>query len=114
MEGMWVRSLGWEDPLEEEMATHSSIFAWKFHGQKSLAGYSPWGCKTVRHNEKAHTHTHTQTHTQGDLQRVLVSGTQQSDAVIRKCVGARLQGCVRLFVTSWIAALQASLSLTTS
>ena len=25
----WVRSLGWEDPLEEEMATHSSILAWE-------------------------------------------------------------------------------------
>ena len=31
---------GQENPLEEEMATHSSIFAWKIHGQKSLAGYS--------------------------------------------------------------------------
>ena len=27
---MWVQSLGWEDFLEEEMATHSSILAWKF------------------------------------------------------------------------------------
>ena len=26
---IWVWSLGWEDPLEEDMATHSSIFAWK-------------------------------------------------------------------------------------
>ena len=26
---MWVQSLGWEDPLEKEMATHSSILAWK-------------------------------------------------------------------------------------
>ena len=26
---MWARSLGWEDPLEEEMATQSSIFAWR-------------------------------------------------------------------------------------
>ena len=26
---MWVRSLGWEDPLEEEMATHSSILGWR-------------------------------------------------------------------------------------
>ena len=26
---MWVQSLGWEDPLEEEMATHSSTFAWR-------------------------------------------------------------------------------------
>ena len=29
--------------LEKEMATHSSIFAWKIHGQRSLTGYSPWG-----------------------------------------------------------------------
>ena len=31
--------------LEKEMATHSSIFAWKIHGQRSLTGYSPWGLK---------------------------------------------------------------------
>ena len=29
MRGTWVRSLGWEDPLEEGMATHSSILAWR-------------------------------------------------------------------------------------
>ena len=29
MQGTWVPSLGWEDPLEKEMATHSSILAWK-------------------------------------------------------------------------------------
>ena len=28
----WVRALGQEDPLEKEMATHSSILAWKIHG----------------------------------------------------------------------------------
>ena len=38
----WVRSLGREGGLEEEMATHSSILAGKSHGQRSLAGYSPW------------------------------------------------------------------------
>ena len=32
------------------MATHSSILAWKMHGQRSLAGYSPWGHKIVRHD----------------------------------------------------------------
>ena len=32
-------------PLEEGMATHFSILAWEFHGQRSLAGYSPWGHK---------------------------------------------------------------------
>ena len=33
----WVRSLGQEDPLEEDMATHSSVLAGKPHGQRSLA-----------------------------------------------------------------------------
>ena len=50
-----VQSLGWEDPLEEEMATHFSILAWKFHWQKSLVGDSPWGCKRIRY-DSAHTH----------------------------------------------------------
>ena len=40
---MQVRSLSWEDPLEEEMATHSSILAWRIPWTESLAGYSPWG-----------------------------------------------------------------------
>ena len=47
---MWVRSLGQEDPLDEEMATSSSILAWeiprteepgRLHEQRRLAGYSP-------------------------------------------------------------------------
>ena len=42
---MQVRSLGQEDPLEEEMATHASSLAWRIHGRRSLAGYSPQGCK---------------------------------------------------------------------
>ena len=37
---MRVQSLGWEDPLEEGMATHSSVLAWEIHGQRSLAGYN--------------------------------------------------------------------------
>ena len=41
--GVW--SLGWEDPLEKEMATHSSIHAWRFHGRRSLASYSLQGHK---------------------------------------------------------------------
>ena len=40
-----VQSLGQEDPLEEGMATQSSILAWEIHGQRSLAGYSPRDCK---------------------------------------------------------------------
>ena len=45
MQETWVRSLGREDRLEKEMATHSRIFAWRIRGQRSLVGYSPLGCK---------------------------------------------------------------------
>ena len=46
----WVQSLGQEDPLEKEMATHSSILAWKILWKRSLVGYSPWGRKESGHN----------------------------------------------------------------
>ena len=49
-----VQSLGQEDPLEKEMATHSSILAWKIHGQRSLVGYSPWGRKELDTAERLH------------------------------------------------------------
>ena len=42
---MRVRSLGLEDPLEEERATHSSTLDRKSYGQRSLVGFSPWGHK---------------------------------------------------------------------
>ena len=58
-----VQSLGQEDPLEKEMATHSSILAWQFHGQKSLAGYSPGDRKELDMTESVRAHTHTHTHT---------------------------------------------------
>ena len=45
MQKTWVRSLGQEDPLEKEMAPHSSTLAWKSHGQRSLVDYSPWDRK---------------------------------------------------------------------
>ena len=45
MQETGVQSLGLEDPMEKEMATHSSVLAWEIHGQRSLVGYSPRGCK---------------------------------------------------------------------
>ena len=45
MQKTWVRSLGQEDFLEKEMATHSSTLAWKIPRMRSLVGYSPWGRK---------------------------------------------------------------------
>ena len=50
MKEMRVPSLGWQDPLEEEMATHFSILAWEIPWTEGLVGYSPRGLKRVRHN----------------------------------------------------------------
>ena len=55
----WVRFVGWEDPLEVGMATHSSILAWRVpHRQRILVGYSPWGLKELDVNESLSTAQH--------------------------------------------------------
>jgi len=45
MQETWVQYLGWEDLLQKEMATHSSLLAWRIPWKRSLAGYSSWGRK---------------------------------------------------------------------
>ena len=55
-----VLSLGWEDPLEKETATHSSILAWKIPRTEEPSGLQSMGSQRVRH---AWTYTYTQTHT---------------------------------------------------
>ena len=56
MQETWVRSLAWEDILEEEMATHSSILAWKIPWTEEPGGYSPWGCKELDTTEHGTEH----------------------------------------------------------
>ena len=46
----WVWSLGWEDPLEEGMATHSSILAWRISWTEKSGGLQPIGLQRVRHD----------------------------------------------------------------
>ena len=64
MQETWVQSLGQEDPLVKEMATHSTILLFFFtpvflpgesHGRRSLVGYSPWGRKESDTTERLHT-----------------------------------------------------------
>ena len=50
---MWVWSLDQEDPLEEEMETHSGILARKIPQMRSLVDYSQWGCKELDMTERA-------------------------------------------------------------
>ena len=47
---MKVRSLGWEDPLEEGMATHSSILAWRIPWTEKPGGLQSMGSQRVGHN----------------------------------------------------------------
>ena len=47
---MWVQSLGWEDALEEEMATHSSILAWRIPGMAEPGGLMSMGSHRVGHD----------------------------------------------------------------
>jgi len=50
MQETWVRSLGQEDPLEKEMATHSSIFAWEIRWTEELCGLQSMGLQRVRYD----------------------------------------------------------------
>ena len=46
----WVRSLGWKDPLEKEMASDSSTIAWKIPWKEELARLQSMGSQRVRHD----------------------------------------------------------------
>ena len=59
MQEMWVWSPGWEDPLQEEMATHSSILAWKIPWTEEPGGLQSIGSQRVRYKWVAE-HVHTQ------------------------------------------------------
>jgi len=46
----WVQSLGWEDPLEKEMASHSSTLAWKIPWTEEPSRLQSMGSQKVRHD----------------------------------------------------------------
>ena len=54
----WVQSLGREDPLEKEMATHSSILAWRILWTEELGGLQSTGRKELDTTERLHFHFH--------------------------------------------------------
>ena len=58
MQETWVGSVGQEDPLDYEMATHSSIPAWKIPWREGLVGYSPRGRKESDTTERMHSTQH--------------------------------------------------------
>ena len=63
MQETWVRSLGWEDSLEESLATHSSILAWRIPMDRGAWWATVYGVAESDTTEQlSHTHTHTHTH----------------------------------------------------
>ena len=58
---MRVQTLCLEDPLEKEMATHSSILAWRIPGTEEPGGPQSMGSQELDTSEHTHTHTHTHT-----------------------------------------------------
>ena len=85
MQEVWVQFLGWEDPLEEEMATHSSVLAWIIPwteepgGLQSMESQSQtWLCNWAWtpsislyiHTHTTHTHVHVHTHTHSRTPRL--------------------------------------------
>ena len=57
MQETWVQSLGWEDPLEKGMVTHSSIFAWKIPWTEESGQLQSTGSQRVGHNWVTNTQT---------------------------------------------------------
>ena len=110
---MWVWSLGQEDTLEREMATHSSIFAWKI-----LWTEEPRRVHTVHWVTKSQTCSWARTHTymaSGYLSRYKPH-IHHPGAIIRSRWFSSVQSLshVWLFATPWTAARQASLPITNS
>ena len=57
---MWVRSLGWEDPLEKGMATHSSTLAWKIPWTEEPGGLESTGSQSHTTEHAQYTYKHTE------------------------------------------------------
>ena len=74
---MWVRSLGWE----KEMATPLVFLPGKSHGQRSLVGYSPQGCKESDMTD----HTHTQRSIENYQNALLLTGTLTPGFSVELC-----------------------------
>ena len=102
----WAQSLGWEDLLEQEMATHPGFLLGKSHGQRSLGGY-PVRRVTKEMDATQRLGTHVCPGGTGNLKRDDNMYKIQSNLTF---VVVQLLSHIWLFVTPWTAACQASLA----
>ena len=125
MQKTWFRSLGWEDPLAEEIATHSSVLAWRISWTEEPGGLQSMSQRDTTERARARARTHTHTHTVYllfalySLMSLSISFTRLTEEpctlneeFIIWCMefsSVQLLSCVRLFETAWTAAHQGSL-----
>ena len=57
MQGTWVQSLVWEDPLEKGIATHSNILVWRISWTEEPGGLQPMGSQRIRHDGATNSNT---------------------------------------------------------
>ena len=84
MQETWVWSSGQEDPLEKDVAAHSSILAWENPWAEKAGGHSPRGREESGTTEWL-THTHTHTHTHGWWRASHYSGNASSKEPACRC-----------------------------
>ena len=75
----WVRSLGWEDPLEKGIATHSSILAWEIPWTEEPAGLQSMGSQRSRQKEKISSYSHMGPYKDKSTQRPCVNSSSPKD-----------------------------------
>ena len=81
---MWVQSLGWEDLPKQEMATHSSVLAWKIpQTEEPVRGYSSWGYR------KSHTTVHAYAQTVMSEERAELRVAGRAGSCQRRVLGSR-------------------------
>jgi len=115
MQEMWVPPLCWQDILEEEMATHPRILAWKILWTKEFSGLQSTGLQRIGHNWVTYTCTYTEYWVEFLVlysRSLLIIYFIYSNVYMFSSVQSLSP--VWLFVTPWIAAHQASLSITNS
>ena len=81
MQQTWVQSLGQEDPVEEEMVTHSSILTWGIpQTEKAFGLYSPWGHKKLNMTEWLNNNNNNKNHCEGKRREIVPARTARPTA----------------------------------
>ena len=110
----WVRSLDWQDSLEKRMATHSSILAWRIPWTEKPGGVQSTGSPRVRNYWVTDTFFFHFIFINLKLLFIMFIVPRFSQFSLVQFSSVHSLSCVRLFATPWIAACQASLSITNS